>query len=298
MTDSDSSQTLILLAIFALASLLHGISGIGVTLVTTTALASIYPLPQAIVLVIFPSLLLNALTWLAGGGRSLWQNFIYYGRRYWLLALMSLLGSLLGAQLLLWIDSAYILLLLAVVIGYYVISSLLGKQIRLPNTKPVLIMVGLSAGIIGGATNAMSTILLMYLLSATDDKNTIAKVGNMCYFLGKIAQIIVLREPIMALSGDEWQLIALLCIVSVLALLIGIRLRRYLAQARFRQLILWILAILGVRVGWQGGDGVYLAIMLLLIKAVANSELFLTKINLLCHPKGIAMRLDHIVDIL
>lgn len=47
-----------------------------------------------------------------------------------------------------------------------------------------------------------------------------------------------------------------------------------------------------------GGDGVYLAIMLLLIKAVANSELFLTKINLLCHPKGIAMRLDHIVDIL
>ena len=252
MTDSDSSQTLILLAIFALASLLHGISGIGVTLVTTTALASIYPLPQAIVLVIFPSLLLNALTWLAGGGRSLWQNFIYYGRRYWLLALMSLLGSLLGAQLLLWIDSAYILLLLAVVIGYYVISSLLGEQIRLPNTKPVLIMVGLSAGIIGGATNAMSTILLMYLLSATDDKNTVAKVGNMCYFLGKIAQIIVLREPIMALSGDEWQLIALLCIVSVLALLIGIRLRRYLAQARFRQLILWILAVLGVRVGWQG----------------------------------------------
>ncbi len=252
MTDSDSSQTLIVLAVFALASLLHGISGIGVTLVTTTALASIYPLPQAIVLVIFPSLLLNAMTWLAGGGRSVWQNFIYYGRRYWLLALMSLLGSLLGAKLLLWIDSAYILLLLAVVIGYYVISSVLGKQIRLPNTKPVLIIVGLSAGIIGGATNAMSTILLMYLLSATDDKNTVAKVGNMCYFLGKIAQIIVLREPIMALSGAEWQLIALLCIVSVVALLIGIRLRRYLPQARFRQLILWILAILGVRVGWQG----------------------------------------------
>lgn len=252
MTDSDSSQTLIVLAVFALASLLHGISGIGVTLVTTTALASIYPLPQAIVLVIFPSLLLNAMTWLAGGGRSVWQNFIYYGRRYWLLALMSLLGSLLGAKLLLWIDSAYILLLLAVVIGYYVISSVLGKQIRLPNTKPVLIIVGLSAGIIGGATNAMSTILLMYLLSASDDKNTVAKVGNMCYFLGKIAQIIVLREPIMALSGAEWQLIALLCIVSVVALLIGIRLRRYLPQARFRQLILWILAILGVRVGWQG----------------------------------------------
>lgn len=170
MMDSDSTQTLLLMVIFALASLLHGISGLGVTLVTTTALASIYPLPHAIVLVIFPSLLLNAMTWLAGGDRTIWQNFIYYGTRYWLLALTSLLGSILGAKLLLWVDSAYILLLLAAVIGFYVISSLLGKQLRLPATKPVLIIVGFSAGVIGGSTNAMSTILMMYLLSASDDK--------------------------------------------------------------------------------------------------------------------------------
>ncbi len=249
---NDSTQTLLLVAVFALASLLHGISGLGVTLVTTTALASMYPLPYAIVLTIFPSLLLNAMTWLAGGGRTIWQNFIYYGRRYWLLALTSLLGSILGAKLLLWVDSAYILLVLAAVIGFYVISSLLGKQIRLPDTKPVLIAVGFSAGLIGGATNAMSTILMMYLLSASDDKNTVAKVGNMCYFLGKIAQIIVLREPIMALSSGEWQIIVLLSVLSIVALLVGIRLRRYLPQARFRQLILVILTVLGIRVGWQG----------------------------------------------
>ncbi|WP_367111959.1 sulfite exporter TauE/SafE family protein [uncultured Psychrobacter sp.] len=252
MIDNDSTQTLIILAVFVVASLLHGISGLGITLVTTTALASIYPLPYAIVLVIFPSLLLNLMTWLSGGGRTLWQNFTYYGKRYWLLALTSLLGSIVGAQLLLWVDSAYILLVLAAVIAYFVISSLLGKQIRLPDTKPVLIMIGLSAGIIGGATNAMSTILMMYLLSASDDKNTIAKVGNMCYFLGKIAQIIVLREPIMTLSTSEWQLIALLSILSVVVLLVGIRLRRYLSQHRFRQLVLGILAVLGLRVGWQG----------------------------------------------
>lgn len=252
MTDSDSTQTLLLVAIFAFASLLHGISGLGVTLVTTTALASMYPLPHAIVLVIFPSLLLNAMTWLSGGGRSIWQNFTYYGRRYWLLALTSLLGSILGAKLLLWVNSAYILLVLAIVIAFYVISALLGKHIRLPNTKPVLIVVGFSAGIIGGATNAMSTILMMYLLSASTDKNTIAKVGNMCYLLGKVAQIIVLREPIMALSSSEWQLITLLSVLSIVALFIGIRLRRYLPPARFRQLILFILTLLGLRVGWQG----------------------------------------------
>ena len=249
---NDSTQMLVLTLIFALASLLHGISGLGATLVTTTALASMYPLPYAIVLVIFPSLVVNVMTWLAGGERTIWQNFIYYGRRYWLLALTSLLGSILGAKLLLWVDSAYILLLLAAVIAFYVVSSLLGKQIRLPDTKPMLIAVGFGAGVIGGSTNAMSTILMMYLLSASDDKNTIAKVGNMCYCLGKIAQIIVLREPIMALSSGEWQLIALLSVISIVTLLVGIRLRRYLPQARFRQLILLILIVLGIRVGWQG----------------------------------------------
>ena len=252
MTDSDNTQTLLLLLVFAFASLLHGISGLGVTLVTTSALASMYSLPDAIILVIFPSLLLNAMTWLIGGGRSIWQNFIYYGRRYWLLASMSLLGSMIGAKLLLIVDSAYILLVLAVVIGFYVLSAVLGKQIRLPNTKPVLIIIGLSAGIIGGATNAMSTILMMYLLSASSDKNTLAKVGNMCYLLSKVAQIIVLREPIMALDNNEWQLIALLSVISVAALLVGNRMRRYLPQARFRQLILLILSVLGIRVGWQG----------------------------------------------
>nr|WP_157049340.1 sulfite exporter TauE/SafE family protein [Psychrobacter urativorans] len=250
--DSTIIQMGLLLTVFIGASLLHGISGIGFTLIATTALASIYPLPYAIVLVIFPSLLLNALTWLIGGKRSIWQNFSHYSRRYWLLAVTSLLGSLLGAQLLLWVNSAYILLVLAAVIACYVLSTLWGKAIALPNTQPVLIAVGLIAGIIGGATNAMSAMLMMYLLSATDDKNTIAKVGNMCYFLGKLAQVIILREPIMAMSSSEWQMIALISGLSIVASLVGMRVHHYLPQARFRQLILFIVAILGVRIGWQG----------------------------------------------
>ena len=98
----------------------------------------------------------------------------------------------------------------------------------------------------------MSTILLMYLLGSSDDKNTIAKVGNMCYLLGKVAQIIVLRESLIALPKADWLLIALLTTVSLVSLLIGIRLRHYLSQDRFRQLVLIILTFLGLRVGWQG----------------------------------------------
>ena len=246
------SQNLFLLFIFIAAALLHGISGIGFPLVTTTAVASSHPLSYAIILVLFPALIMNAMSWLIGGDKNVWQNLVYYGKKYWLLALTSLIGSLVGAKLLIWVNSAYLLLLLAVAIAFYVLTSIRGKSIRLPNTQPVLIGVGLMAGIIGGATNAMSPILLMYLLSASDDKHTITKVGNMCYFLGKVAQIIILREPIMALTGTDWGLIGLLTLLSIGGLLVGIRLRHHLPQARFRQLILLILAVLGLRVGWQG----------------------------------------------
>ena len=61
------------------------------------------------------------------------ENFRYYLKHYWLLALMSLLGSLLGVKLLLWVDSSYILVLLAAVIAF-VISNALGKRIILPAT--------------------------------------------------------------------------------------------------------------------------------------------------------------------
>ena len=249
------TSPIVLAIIFIAASLLHGISGLGVTLVTTTALASIYPLKHAIILIIFPSAMLNAMTWLMGGGRSIGQNFSYYLKHYWLLALMSLIGSLIGVKLLLWVEPSYILLLLGSVIAFYVGSAALGKQIRLPATTPVLIATGLVAGIIGGSTNAMSTILLMYLLSATDDKNTIAKVGNMCYLLGKLAQIIILWDQIIGLPRSDWQLIGFLTAASMISLVIGIGLRQYLSQARFRQLVLVILTVLGLRVIWQGFSG-------------------------------------------
>ncbi len=238
---------------------MHGISGIGVTLVTTTGLASLYSFQTAIIFSLFPSLALNAMTWLIGNG-TIRHNFVYYLRNYWLLAVMSLLGSVIGAKLILWMDSAYLQIMLSMVIAFYVIKSLLtsrsGKVIKLPATKPVLIATGLIAGIVGGATNAMSSVLMMYLLSMSDDKDTIAKVGNMCYLLGKLAQIFVLYQPIKALSTGEWGLIVVLTLVSMVFLLMGIRLRKHLPQHRFRQLILVILTILGLKVGWQGVVGV------------------------------------------
>lgn len=46
-------------AIFAIASMFHGLTGIGVTLIATTALASFYPMSHVLLLTVIPCLVIN-----------------------------------------------------------------------------------------------------------------------------------------------------------------------------------------------------------------------------------------------
>lgn len=93
------------------------------------------------------------------------------------------------------------MLALGIVVLWRAITSLMDKKIVLPNTTTSLVVIGFIAGVVGGATNAMSSVLLMYLLSMTDDKDTIIKVGNLCYFVNKIVQAIVLKEVLIEVSA-------------------------------------------------------------------------------------------------
>lgn len=88
----DNSLALMLIGIFAIASLFHGVTGIGVTLIASTALASVYPMPTVLVLTVFPCLIINWFVFVSGG------NAFDYVRRYWLLVLTSFVGSLIGTK--------------------------------------------------------------------------------------------------------------------------------------------------------------------------------------------------------
>lgn len=247
-----------LIALFLVASLLHGIAGMGFPLITIGALSSPYGLTEAIIIVLVPTAILNLIAWLFGGG-SVWYNFSHYLKKYWALVLVSVISSALGAYLLLVMNSAYLMLALAVAVLWYAITSLLGKKIVLPDNLTSLVVVGFIAGVIGGATNAMSSVLLMYLLSISDDKYTIIKLGNLCYFVNKLAQVVVLKDAIISVPSQTWGVIGILTVLSVVGILIGGRLGGYLPKDKFRLLILVILLLLGIKVGYQGVQMLWLS---------------------------------------
>lgn len=247
-----------LIALFLVASLLHGIAGMGFPLITIGALSSPYGLAEAIIIVLIPTAVLNLIAWLFGNG-SIWHNFSHYLRKYWMLIVVSVIGSALGVYLLLVMNSAYLMLTLAVAVLWYAIMSLLGKKIVLPNNLVSLMIIGLVAGVIGGATNAMSSVLLMYLLSISDDKFTIIKLGNLCYFVNKLVQAIILKDAIMSVPSQTWVVIAFLTVLSVVGIVLGGRLGSCLPKEKFRLLTLVILLLLGIKVGYQAVQMLWLS---------------------------------------
>ncbi|REF27317.1 hypothetical protein BDD26_2084 [Xenorhabdus cabanillasii] len=232
---------IVLSLLFITAALLHGISGIGFPIASTTALSLFIPLKEGVILALWPTLLINVLSVISGGkiGPIL--------HKYSLLALFSLLGSFIGAKLLFWVNPAYLQLLLSGVIAFYIISSVCSNNFHLPASPIILALFGLVAGVIGGATNAMSPILIMCLLAMSNDRHEIARAANLCFLLGKISQLVVLRNEAFELfSSDCLWPVLLLTGLSVLFFFIGTRLRTRISAQYFRWLMLILLGVLAV----------------------------------------------------
>lgn len=243
--------------VFVAAAILHGITGMGFPMLGTTALAFIMPLSKVVALVALPSLLMSLLVLCSNNKKGFWQEIVYYLKTYKLLAIGSVVGSILGVKLLLIPPVSWLLLLMAIITLYYSVNGILNvcakaKNIQVVANNKNMVFFGFLAGIIGGSTNAMSPILLIFLLSETENKNRIVKSSNLCYLLAKIVQIYMLRDQYWLLNKSEYGLIFLLSVLSVIGLYVGIRLRTKISPNFFKMLIFIVLLVLALKIGHSG----------------------------------------------
>ncbi|HHS1618883.1 TPA: sulfite exporter TauE/SafE family protein [Neisseria meningitidis] len=243
--------------VFVAAAILHGITGMGFPMLGTTALAFIMPLSKVVALVALPSLLMSLLVLCSNNKKGFWQEIVYYLKTYKLLAIGSVVGSILGVKLLLILPVSWLLLLMAIITLYYSVNGILNvcakaKNIQVVANNKNMVLFGFLAGIIGGSTNAMSPILLIFLLSETENKNRIVKSSNLCYLLAKIVQIYMLRDQYWLLNKSEYGLIFLLSVLFVIGLYVGIRLRTKISPNFFKMLIFIVLLVLALKIGHSG----------------------------------------------
>lgn len=243
--------------VFVAAAILHGITGMGFPMLGTTALAFNMPLSKVVALVALLSLLMSLLVLCSNNKKGFWQEIVYYLKTYKLLAIGSVVGSILGVKLLLILPVSWLLLLMAIITLYYSVNGILNvcakaKNIQVVANNKNMVLFGFLAGIIGGSTNAMSPILLIFLLSETENKNRIVKSSNLCYLLAKIVQIYMLRDQYWLLNKSEYGLIFLLSVLSVIGLYVGIRLRTKISPNFFKMLIFIVLLVLALKIGHSG----------------------------------------------
>lgn len=251
---------LIQLVAFAVAALLHGITGMGFPMISTTALSLMLPLSTAVALTIVPSVLMSVLVLTTQKNPQYAHHLTelqFYLKNHYLLILGSIVGSVIGVKLLFLLPVAWLYLLMSVVTLYYVIYGYCSlkawvKPFTVPTNRVSMLCFGLLAGVIGGSTNAMSPILLMFLFSYTQNNHEIAKVSNICYLSSKLVQLLYLSHQLFTFTSKEIYLLILLTIISILFLLVGIKMRSFISPNLFKQIICLILLILAVKVGYSG----------------------------------------------
>jgi uncharacterized membrane protein YfcA len=224
----------------AFGGLVHGTLGIGFPMVATPLIALVTDVKTAILLTLVPTLIVNVLS-IARGGR--WSESLGL---HWPLAVYTLIGSILGARLLIVADPEPFKLVLAGAILFYLSTSAITRSgwawiRRYPRASGVGF--GSLAGVLVGVSNVAVPALIIYFTELRLAPLAMVQILNLCFFCGKMAQIgtfgfagyftneVLLASIPLALTGTT-------------ALFVGMAVRRRIETETYRRLLRKVLLII------------------------------------------------------
>lgn len=223
---------LLISTIIFFASLIHGSIGFGFPMIATPLIALNTDIQTAIIYTLIPTLLVNIISISSEG--TLKEAF----KRFWLLAIYAGFGSILGTLLLISFNSELFKLLLAFAILSYLLLDMVKIEILWIKNSPKLsqAIFGSLAGLLGGLTNAMAPVLIVYTLESKFSKKEIIQASNICFFVGKVIQIILFTiASAFTLKEVSVSLVTLIA-VSV-ALFLGVKLKKHINSKVYKKLI-------------------------------------------------------------
>ena len=236
------SEFLILLSIsIFFASLIHGSIGFGFPLIVTSILALYTDLQTAIVYTLIPTLLVNLISILSEG------NFFQSLKKFWILVLLSSLGSAFGTLVLISFNNDSFKILLAFTILAYLLIDFKKIQFSFFEKKAKLsqAIFGLNAGLLGGLTNAMAPVLIIYSIESKLSKKDTIQASNICFFFGKVIQIIFFSMA-SVFTSSELNVSFLMLLVVLVAMYIGIKVKNKIEAKAYKKIIKLLLFIISI----------------------------------------------------
>lgn len=237
--DLNTDFLIIFSLIIFVSSLVHGSIGFGFPMIATPLLAMVTDMKTAILYIAIPTLLINIISIYSEG------NFLQAVKRFYPLALMGMIGSAIGTQILIYSSTDFFKLLLALSIFLYLFIQKFKIQMNWIDKKKRLstVIFGLIAGLIGGLTNVMASILIIYSLESKHTKKEIIQSTNLCFLFGKIIQIILFtmhdsfNQELLVVSFSS-------LIIVAIAMFIGLMIKNKIPQEIYRKVIKVVLFLI------------------------------------------------------
>ena len=235
---------ILLWCVFALvmAGTVKGVLGIGIPMVSISMLALVVDVPTAVALLPVPIVLANLYQSLFSG--QLRNTF----RRFGPLVLAVVIGTFLGARMLVQIDPRVLLGVIGAVVLIFAATAYLPNPVRLgPRAERwVGPPIGLLGGVLGGMTTFFGPPIIMYLFALNLEKDEFVGTISTIYLCAGVPLAVGLgMYGIMGPREYLWSCAA--AVPVFLGLVIGQWLRTRISHTAFRNALLLMLIVVGVR---------------------------------------------------
>jgi uncharacterized protein len=237
--DLNTDFLIIFSLIIFISSLVHGSIGFGFPMIATPLLAIVTDMKTAILYIAIPTLLINLISIYSEG------NFLQAVKRFYPLALVGMIGSAIGTQILIYSSTDFFKLLLALSIFLYLFIQKFKIHMHWIEKKKKLstVIFGLTAGVVGGLTNVMGSILIIYSLESKHTKKEIIQSTNLCFLFGKAIQIILFaihgsfNEELLSISFSSLFIVAI-------AMFMGLRIKNKIPHEIYKEVIKVVLFVI------------------------------------------------------
>ena len=227
------------LAVLA-SAVVKGSIGFGFPTLGTPLLALFMPVKAAVVVLIVPNIVMDALQ------ASRQGSLVATVRRFALLIVCGALGTVVGTQLLAVLSARTATLILGATVVTFVLLNVTGWSPRVSGGMARWLdgPVGFVAGVIGGVTNVPGTPLVIYFYALGLAKPEFVRAVAVTFVLYKVVQL----GAVTWYGLITWSLLGLSVLLTIAALIgfrLGLAIQDRLDQATFNRVVLIFLGGLG-----------------------------------------------------
>lgn len=229
------------IVIIFFAALLHGALGLGFPMTSTPLLAWHGSLMRAIQLTLIPTLGVNIL--MIARQSAPWKAL----RPLITILPAMIAGTLIGSFFIIYFNPELFRILLAIVIFLYLWLDYRNHlKHRNPGTRPRgIVVAGLITGVLVGTVNAGVPALIIFALYNRLSREQSIVLFNTCFLTAKLTQIALFGS--LNILNYEWQRLGIILLaVSIVGVLTGQWLGKYLDQARWRAAMRWVLLAIAI----------------------------------------------------